>query len=453
MAIANDVSINYTAKTITVSGTVYTVNALYSYLMDTFDELAQMDDDVPMSAQTPTVYTLINGWTLAGTSTNFLSGGSIQDETGDNIWSNVYTIGSITDGTELYIVKDSTKLTSWWPSGHIDVLVQVKSAGTLIDDGNVTIFARKYGDLYSHYKIDLSGGGRNPVPLQTAADSNNTTALSTVAAYGVSFTFANISRDLGSGAQNYDVSIDCGGLHLSAVYEFLKYATRRGSTIQLKGDDGEQYLSADASYIEVTASPFGTFAGGKFFGAQGVWITNYHADDAQNFQLIDSSGGVQTPPNVVGVSVSSVVSGDRVGVFVLTSAGGDIDTAQNTLDGLHSTGATTVLVVDTPGIDTPASGVIRIGGVRHEYTSFSGKTFTLSGTLSEDFSAGTDCYFPLIDVEATGVSVSNTLTYNAPIPVLVRVRKKGILPFEVETTVSSTGMSVAAIRTTDGVVS
>jgi hypothetical protein len=56
MAIQDDWTIDYGAKTIahTSGTTVYTVNAMYSWLQDTFDELGQLDDDVPMSAQTPT---------------------------------------------------------------------------------------------------------------------------------------------------------------------------------------------------------------------------------------------------------------------------------------------------------------------------------------------------------------------------------------------------------------
>ncbi len=59
MAIGDDWTINYGTKEIshTSGSTVYTVNEMYSWLQDTFDELAQLDDDVPMSAQTPTQYT------------------------------------------------------------------------------------------------------------------------------------------------------------------------------------------------------------------------------------------------------------------------------------------------------------------------------------------------------------------------------------------------------------
>ena len=82
MAIADDVAIDTINKVVrryaSPSATVYSVNALYSYLMDYFDELELMDDEVPMSAQTPTSYTVINGWYLQEDLVRFLDGGAIQ---------------------------------------------------------------------------------------------------------------------------------------------------------------------------------------------------------------------------------------------------------------------------------------------------------------------------------------------------------------------------------------
>ena len=86
MAIADDFSIDYVNRRITYTGTFsddiaptrYTVNELYSYLQDTFDEPAQMDDPVPMSAQTPTQYTLINKWFMDDETVKALYSGSIQ---------------------------------------------------------------------------------------------------------------------------------------------------------------------------------------------------------------------------------------------------------------------------------------------------------------------------------------------------------------------------------------
>ena len=83
MAIADDWTINYSAKTIThIAGTtVYTALSLYSWLMDVFDDASQMDDDVPMSAQTPTEFSLINGWSIPAASYPYLKGGAITDTT------------------------------------------------------------------------------------------------------------------------------------------------------------------------------------------------------------------------------------------------------------------------------------------------------------------------------------------------------------------------------------
>jgi hypothetical protein len=67
------------------SGTTYTVNQLYSALQDHFDELTQLDDGTPMSAQTPTEYTIgiidsgdNDPWFIDKTSVEYLTGGAIK---------------------------------------------------------------------------------------------------------------------------------------------------------------------------------------------------------------------------------------------------------------------------------------------------------------------------------------------------------------------------------------
>lgn len=462
MALTGTWTLDYSAKTITRTGGsgVDTVLDLYSFVMDSMDELAQMDDTVPMSAQTPTAFSLINGWTIAAASYEYLKGGSISDTTNDDVWSNVYTLGSIESGTQIYIEQNGAILTSFWSTGHIDLLVKVKSAGSLIDSGLVRVFAREYTDTYDHFQIDLSAGGRNPVPLATADDLNNQTASGTVAGWtDVTVTFGTVSRDLnnGNGAKNYDVEIDCAGRRLSQVYERVKYITRRGETATLNGAQGQRYRSANGSYTEVKASPFGTFAGGTFFGARGVWLKNVNALDVKSYQLIAADGTVQTPPNAVSVSVTGLVSGDRVAVFRLTGAGGSIDKTEMLTSGTNTSGAST-LNVDAIGADVPSVGFLRIyidANTEHLYT-YTGRTSTqftgVSPVLTQTYSAGVDVYAPFLDKVTASTAESVTLTYGADVPVLTRVRKKGILPFEVEGTITNAGLTVTAIRTTDGIV-
>lgn len=552
MAIADDFTIDYTNRRVYHSSgtTVYTVNQLYTHLQDTFDELTALDDEVPMSAQTPTAYTLINGWFIDDTSFQYLKTGAVSttghdaatyadgirilsfgetyteavagdigkavvggttgdsgtllaydntlkkwwvrtdalgdafDEaeaititsgtgagttsgastTGENLWANIYTLGTIEEGTEIYVEQNGSVLTSWWSAGHIDVLIKIKEAGTEIDSGNITVFAREYGDTYDYFPADLSAGGRTAIPLATAADLNNTTAIGTTAAYNITVTFGSYTADIdGDGTdEDYEVQIDLNDTHtLAEAYEYLKAITTRGETDTLDSVQGQIYKYADAAYTPVKAAPFGTFAGGKFFGARGVYFVNYLAADANSFQLIDSAGTTRTPPTTVALTVNSVVSGDRVAVFRLTGAGGTIDTDEYSLDGEHTLGAGTVTVTEAIAADTPTSGAIRIYNAstavfdRYAYTSVdtATKTFTLSGTLSATYATGTDAFVPFLDEQATSTSVSTSVTYSTDVPVLTRVRLKGIIPFEVEGTITSSGLTVTAIRTVDGIVS
>lgn len=290
MAIYDDFTLDYTLKTIThTSGTtVYTGNALYSWLQDEFDEQATMDDDIPITAATPTEYTLVNGWFIDEESTKYLKTGSMKSEgwthptnttgirmlsfgatyvncissdigkvvvggstgdtanllyfnnttkkwwvrcvaaddlfdtaesvtitsgtgsgttsgasaSGEEIFSNIYSLGSIESGTDLYVIQDGIRIVSWWSSGHIDVLIRVKEAGSLINNGYLLVFARKWTDFYDVYSLDVSTGGRNAVPIATADDTQNQTATTTVANYNdITVTFVNgtLSYDGGSG--------------------------------------------------------------------------------------------------------------------------------------------------------------------------------------------------------------------------------------------------------------
>lgn len=82
--ISQDFKIDFEKKEITYnpagSGTIYTVNELYSYLQDTFDEPMQMDDDIPMKAKSKTKYVLINGWSIDNEGLRHLKGGTLQLE-------------------------------------------------------------------------------------------------------------------------------------------------------------------------------------------------------------------------------------------------------------------------------------------------------------------------------------------------------------------------------------
>lgn len=616
-SIASDWTVDLTLKTIkhTSGSTVYTVKQLYSWLEDYFDELGVVDDQIPMSASTPTEYNLINGWFIDDPSLKYLSGGAITtigqnsliylltfqssgyisavsgdigklvhnsgsthtatlldyDNTrrvwwvrkalstissealtitsgtgsgtttaavsGESVWSNIFTLGTIISGTTLDLYQNDLEITPWWSSGQIDILVKVQESGTLIDSGNLTVLARKYSTLYDHFVIEASSG-RNPVPLAAFSDGNNQTSSSTVGAYsGFTFTYGYASKDLGNGngARPYDVIIDCNNHTLQEIYEYLKYVTRSGSSTTLNGVSGEYYTGvgdvrfdydteASGPFVEgeqingsgsnygyltslydggstgtftlrnvhgsftdnmtltgansgatalvnggVTAitpqkqAPFGSLAGGQFFGAHGVWLDNVDSGDANNYQLIDSTGTTQAPPSSITIKVAGIVAGDRVSMFKTTGNNTIIDKSMYTSHASSNvSGNSTFVVQTTISGDTPATGNIRVvhrdssGTILSEatypYTSWSGSTFTLSSSLGLTYSSDDTVYVPYIDTEASGTSISISTTYAGDTYVVTSVRKKGIIPFTVPGTIESTGLTVTAIRTTDTIV-
>lgn len=279
----------------------YTMNQLYSALMDHFDEPARMDNPSPMSAETPVEYTTgvidvgdtepwyityrlmehmtggalrTSGWTrdLPGNGTGDIgiivipvaSGGSITytDEgdtlshastdsgtllefidtggstdylvvrpdtntladdfndssgtitmgtsantatqnaiavTGEQIWANLYAIGTIENDTHIYLYQgavngaartrvyaQNSATTDYWPNGLFDVCVPIRDYTTasapIIDGGYLTAFARKTTTEYSFFTSTTSttSGGRNPVPLGTKSDLNQATGTGNV---------------------------------------------------------------------------------------------------------------------------------------------------------------------------------------------------------------------------------------------------------------------------------
>lgn len=68
----------------------------------------------------------------------------------------------------------------WWatdPSlslGIIDILIRTTVAGTVIADGDVEVFGRRYSSLYDNFRLNVSAGGRAALPLASSPDINNT---------------------------------------------------------------------------------------------------------------------------------------------------------------------------------------------------------------------------------------------------------------------------------------
>jgi len=585
MALIDDIIIDTTNLRIApgasiVASTFYTARSLYSLLMDLFDEQGVVSQsgamalNVPISAQTPTDFTIVNGWYLSGALTKNLSGGSIQTSgytgaiyilyfgatytaavptdigktvvsgantgvlldidnttkkwrvratagtwgnslavtitggtgtgttlaaggsaTGEAGFSNVFSIGSIvhgnmffsqgsaiTDGTGWYTTGNSTGGGSVGSNLHLDILVRIREGGSILNSGLVTLYNRSNksasgaatGDTYDFTTVDLSGFGRNTVALSTAADAADTLTDAAIAAYvavanggtgvtaSIAVTFGSFTADVNADGtvENYIAKVDCVTQPLSIVYQALKWLNRKASTSTLNGTNGSIYTIAAGGYTPVKAEPFGSFAGGKLFFAQGVYPVNVAAADASNYQTIDTVGSSYTPPSFVSVAVSGVLSGDRVSVFQLS--GSAVNKSQFVVATGNNTGNATMVLTTAIPADTPATGVIRVLHAatqteqQYPYSSLNAgtKTFTLNAvTLTRTYVNTDNAYVPYIDATASGSSVAVSLQFVSTRNIRAVVRNGAgankIVPFSVDGVIASTGFSVPATRTAD----
>jgi len=328
--VATDFTIDTTALTIThTSGTtVYTVKDLYNYTMDYMASVSpdRLQKSLPMSAQTQFDFTLQNSYTMDDTTHEYLMTGSITEGGGDILWSNVFTVGDLIAGTTLYAEQNGAKLTGWWGTGNIDILLNVKTGGSLIDSGDIKLYARKYGTLYARNEFNLANGGRTAVSLSTLSELDNTTSRSTVATWSdITKTEGVDNYDIGDGdgPQPYTVKFDCAGRTIAQVYEWFKYLTDEDATATIVSVEGRIFENTNAAFQIISTAPLGTLVGGRFYGAQGVWIENIALADTLNYTLIDNNGVSRfSPPPPVSITISGLVSGSRVQIYDTT---GDVE--------------------------------------------------------------------------------------------------------------------------------
>jgi len=265
---------------------------------------------------------------------------------------------------------------------------------------------------------------------------------------------ANTTQDLGGGQGSllHKGTITLNGTtSLADAYQALMWASSEASTATLAGVPGWRYRVLDAAYAENVSAPFGTFAGGKWFVAQGWWVTGVMSADSKNYQLISDNGTIETPPNTVQVSVGGVVLGDYVFAARDNGAGSYISTEYT----VTAAAAATSLTVTGLKADTPASGVIRINGDRYTYTGWTGTTVSgLSPAIKAGGYTAAPAFIPLLDGVSAGTSITSAaFQFIAPFTVRYFVRNgadgSAIVPFESTLSVTSTGGSGTAVRGAD----
>lgn len=453
-----------------ISGTtVYPCLDLHAWLQDLADNSAPAGDDVvsilsanpskisgARATNKPMSVTLLNGYNIDDNCAQFFNYGSIEQSSGNTLYTGVKSIGSpLVAGSPIYVVQNAAKITSFWAGGHLQILVKAKTGGTLIDNGDIRAYSRKFGQTYADFAANLTAGSEQPVAISTALDSNIVLTLSNALLLSakVSIATGDTNQNLGNGngSKLYKGTISLtGGCTLAEAYQYCMAICSETSATTINAVAGWQFRNL-SNYTPNAAAPFGTLAGGKWFLAQGWWITGVLPQEAQKYQLIADDGTVQIPPNLVGVTVGAVSVGDTI--IVGRDTGTDILQNEYTLNGAHGAGSSIVTVTGSIKADTPSSGVIRVKGVRYSYTSWNGSVFTLSGTLGQAFVNGDPSFVPFVDKVATSTSESASFIYSADFTARVKVRSSSganpIKPFETTFAVTSAGGSTNAIRDLD----
>lgn len=467
----------------------HTTLELHAWLQDLADNPAASGDDLvsilgsnpselagKRNVSRPAALTLLPTLNVDDATSQWFNFGSIEQDSGDDLYTGLKVIGSLVASSPIYILQNDAKISKYWADADVNtsfqILVKAKAAGTLIDFGDITVYSRKYGQTYSHFDANLAAGGEQAAALATSFDNNVDIATITPAvaagyfssAIGgtatpgtqkITLAYGDTTQDLGGGQGSKlhkgTITLD-GTITLLQAYQALMWATSELSTITFNAIPGFRYrVLPGQTYAENIAAPFGTFAGGKWFVAQGYWLDGVLLADGKNYQLTSHDGTVQTPPTTVAVQIGGVLSGDYVLVARDNGSGG-ILTSEYTVS---ASAAATSINVPLLKADTPASGVIRIGGDRYEYTGWAGTTLSgLSPAIKAGGYSSVAAFIPLIDDLATSGTIgSANFQFSTNFTCRYRVRNGGpsnpIVPFESSLSVTETGGSGTAVRNAD----
>jgi len=467
-SIASNGDLRQVAAFVPGTSSPHTTLELHKWLQDLADNAAPSgDDNVSIlgtnpselagkrNASRPMALTLLNSVNIDDATAQWFQFGSIEQAAGAVLYTGLKSIGTIVAASPIYIIQSAAKVTKYWANGHIQILLKAKTGGTLIDSGNATVYSRKYGQTYSHFDVNLAAGGEQNAALGTSLDSNIVLSAAAAEAIWNTITVAagDTTQDLGGGqgSKLHKGTITLNGTTtLADAYQALMWACSENSTATIASVPGYRYRVLNAAYAENAPAPFGTFAGGKWFVAQGWWLAGVMSADSKNYQLTSHDGTVETPPNSVTVTMNGVVSGDYVLVARDDGSGGILSNEYT----VSASAAATSVTVPSLKADTPASGVIRINGDRYTYTSWTGTTVSgLSPAIKAGGYTAVPAFIPLIDAVAAGSTISSAaMQYSSGFTCRYRVRNGGaspVVPFESTLAVTATGGSGTAVRNAD----
>lgn len=146
------------------SDRTWTVLDLHRWLMEVWDEPAQMDLDAPSEAVTSHIIRLKEGFRIEENSIRHLSNGSIVEDDTGSILSGIVSVGAIPE-TRIVVEQDGEQIikAETEVKGHINALVPTKKEGRWIDEGRLVVRARDHRS--DPFIIEARGPGVNVFPM------------------------------------------------------------------------------------------------------------------------------------------------------------------------------------------------------------------------------------------------------------------------------------------------
>lgn len=132
--VSRDETVDFTGGPV-VAGNRNQVNELYSAIQDQIDEPSFMTSKNPMSAETPELYTMRNGWFIDARSTEWLEGSAIQT----NGWASNVICAISFNATTMFIASDIGKVITGTTSTDSGTILGFDDRYTLNDSGVVYI--------------------------------------------------------------------------------------------------------------------------------------------------------------------------------------------------------------------------------------------------------------------------------------------------------------------------
>jgi hypothetical protein len=416
-------------------------NSLY----DSFEVLASTTsggrNPVPLKASADTNHK--TGWqsiTLGGDSGNFTVGDEISGDTTDargiitlitgttpTRTLHYYpiphaTTGVLTafNGSEAVSNEDDTgaatssgavanqgpALSSWFTAAVAPTISHTATQFDVANEGTAENYAMTIDcnqnpitEVYEWCQYTLQNGGTTTAAsdgIEGEQYQGNTVTLGYTAASTGGLAEGNFVTQETTGATGVIVSLDETG-----ATNYITLRDTRGTfgtgatdhTITSGGGAAEINTSAVA-YAANTASPFGTFAGGRWFLARGAVLTDWvTGTDENSWEAIPVSGGdAQSRPTSIALSVSNLrgtaitdATADLVNMHRLTGSGGAINKTLYSSDGTGAAGGSSVVVDTAIGVDEPSAGRLNIrdesDNNQHymiRYASWATSTFTLA---------------------------------------------------------------------------